>query len=386
MTLIIDRVQLILEVAELGDGTDFPSMKWSGYDFVRLGGVRNILLLKTLFTLTVAFAAILMASSAHAQNSQRSVVIGTMTTRPNALLVLNPPGSDQGFLLPQLRTRDRVSIRPSSPEEDGLLVFDSDEKEFYVWKGGRWNKGLGGSDQTLSFDPLTLKLTLSDGNTVDLSQLQEVPDQAEQTGKFLTTDGVALTWARPDIVNELPNQTGNVGKFLTTNGTTVSWAAVPGAASPTLQTYSVDPSDFLGAGNDKPDKDNSVMFEDNTTFITTARRDDGSMLIAPIHLPDGAIIQQVVVYYMDRDGQNLAVTLSRKPFMGSNDNITVTFNSSGNSPAIQSQTLTPTPGKEVIDNSLYTYRIIADLNPTGDSNHSTDATHRIYGVQIKYIK
>ena len=280
-----------------------------------------------------------------------------MTTRPNALLVLNPPGSDQGFLLPQLRTRDRVSIHPSSPEEDGLLVFDSDEKEFYVWKSGHWNKGLGDSDQVLSFDPVTNKLTLSDGNTVDLSQLQEIPDQAEQAGKFLTTDG-----------------------------TITSWASVPGAASPTVQYYSVDPSDFLGAGNDKPNKDNAVMFEDNTTFITTARKDDGSMLIAPIHLPDGATIQQVTVYYMDRDGQNLSVTLSRKPYAGSNDNVTNTWNSSGNSSTIQSQTLTPTGGKEVVNNSLYTYRVIADLNPTGDANHSTEATHRIYGVQIKYIK
>jgi hypothetical protein len=285
-------------------------------------------------SLAVVFAAAVVALPAYAQSSQRSVVIGEMTSRPNALLVLNPPGSNQGFLLPQLSTSSRLAMHPSSPNEDGLIVFDTNQKEFYYWKSGQWVKGLGVTES----------------------------------------------------ITELPNQAGNSGKFLTTNGSTVSWATVTGTITPALQSYSIDPSDFFGAGNDKPDKNNGIIFEDNTTFITVQRKDDGSLLIAPFHLPDGAAIQQILVYYMDREAQNLSVTVTRKTFTGGNDSITNTWTSSGSSSSIQTQTITPIAGKDVIDNSLYSYRVMIDLNPSGDANDDAAATHRVYGVQIKYIK
>jgi len=281
-----------------------------------------------------------------------------MTTRPNAVLVLNPPGANQGFLLPQLTTASRNAIHPSSPEEDGLLVFDINQKEFYYWKNSQWIKGLG-SDQSLSFDPDTRKLTLSDGNTIDLSHLEEIPDQTE-----------------------------NSGKFLTTNGTTTSWTTlIPGVATPTLQSYSIDPSDFSGLRtSSKKDKANALIFEDNTTFVTVFKQDEGSRVIAPIHLPDGATIQQIQFYYMDRDGQNLSLSIMRRPYMGNNENIITTWNSSGVSPAIQMSTHTPIAGREVIDNTAYSYRIVVDLDPSSDANDSNDATHRVYGLQVKYVR
>ena len=51
-----------------------------------------------------------------------------------------------------------------------------------------------------------------------------LPSQSGQSGKFLTTDGSALSW---DSVDALPSQTGQSGKFLTTNGTEASWADNP---------------------------------------------------------------------------------------------------------------------------------------------------------------
>lgn len=60
--------------------------------------------------------------------------------------------------------------------------------------------------------------TLPDSNgNVNLDTL---PSQTGQSGKFLTTDGTYASWA---TVDALPSQTGNSGKFLTTNGTTASW-------------------------------------------------------------------------------------------------------------------------------------------------------------------
>ena len=49
------------------------------------------------------------------------------------------------------------------------------------------------------------------------------PSQTGNTGKFLTTDGSATSWA---TVDALPSQTGNSGKYLTTDGSVASWATV----------------------------------------------------------------------------------------------------------------------------------------------------------------
>ena len=51
-----------------------------------------------------------------------------------------------------------------------------------------------------------------------------LPSQSGNSGKFLTTDGSALSWGEVDA---LPSQSGNSGKFLTTNGTEASWEMPP---------------------------------------------------------------------------------------------------------------------------------------------------------------
>jgi len=123
----------------------------------------------------------------------KSVVIGTTVNRPHALLILNPPDGNQGFLLPQISTANRILIQPTSPSEDGLVVFDITEKSFYFWKDSQWNKGLGGG--SLSYDPVTHILSQANGNTIDLSSLKEIPSITSQAGKYLTNDGTTLSWA-----------------------------------------------------------------------------------------------------------------------------------------------------------------------------------------------
>jgi hypothetical protein len=49
------------------------------------------------------------------------------------------------------------------------------------------------------------------------------PNQATNSGKYLTTNGTATSWA---TVDALPSQTGQSGNYLTTNGTAASWAAI----------------------------------------------------------------------------------------------------------------------------------------------------------------
>ena len=52
-----------------------------------------------------------------------------------------------------------------------------------------------------------------------------LPDQTNNSGKFLTTDGNGNTsWA---TVDALPSQSGNSGKYLKTNGSAASWENAP---------------------------------------------------------------------------------------------------------------------------------------------------------------
>lgn len=49
------------------------------------------------------------------------------------------------------------------------------------------------------------------------------PSQTSNSGKYLTTNGTATSWA---TVDALPSQSGQSGNYLTTNGTSASWAAI----------------------------------------------------------------------------------------------------------------------------------------------------------------
>lgn len=51
-----------------------------------------------------------------------------------------------------------------------------------------------------------------------------LPSQANNSGKYLTTNGSTTSWGNIDA---LPSQANNAGKFLTTDGTTASWSQDP---------------------------------------------------------------------------------------------------------------------------------------------------------------
>lgn len=73
--------------------------------------------------------------------------------------------------------------------------------------------------------------------------LESMPDQASNSGKFLKTDGSNLSWADSTGGDTLPDQALNSGKFLTTNGTTLSWGDVGSGSVPTQ----VDPQTLTDA-------------------------------------------------------------------------------------------------------------------------------------------
>ena len=58
---------------------------------------------------------------------------------------------------------------------------------------------------------------------ITTEKVSDFPDQFGNSGKFLRTNGSALSWGEVDF---FPDQAGNSGKFLTTNGTETSWSTV----------------------------------------------------------------------------------------------------------------------------------------------------------------
>ncbi|MEO6304826.1 MAG: hypothetical protein ABIP51_16820 [Bacteroidia bacterium] len=99
---------------------------------------------------------------------------------------------------------------------------------------------LGLPDQTNNAGKvLTTNGTVASWQTINLpSNNQLLPSQTGNNGKYLITNGTSASWSiitypLQDINLLLPSQTGNSGKFLITNGTNASWAVVPGLSDGT---------------------------------------------------------------------------------------------------------------------------------------------------------
>jgi hypothetical protein len=83
--------------------------------------------------------------------------------------------------------------------------------------------------------------------------------------------------------------------------------------------------------------------------------------LAPVHLPQGATINQIVLYYYDDDSVNdMTVSLSQYSNMGSNKVLMATVGSSG---ATTSNTYVTTASitSPIVDNSAYSYGLFLTL-------------------------
>jgi len=67
------------------------------------------------------------------------------------------------------------------------------------------------------------KFLTTNGSIASWANVDALPSQSGHSGKFLSTNGTTASWA---TVDALPSQSGNSGKYLTTDGTAASWAAL----------------------------------------------------------------------------------------------------------------------------------------------------------------
>jgi len=85
----------------------------------------------------------------HVYGQTGKVGIGTTSPHPSALLDLS--SSDKGLLVPRLSTAQRTAI---SAPATGLLVYDTDQNQFYYHNGTSWVQAIGPQGPTGPTGPL----------------------------------------------------------------------------------------------------------------------------------------------------------------------------------------------------------------------------------------
>lgn len=124
------------------------------------------------------------------------------------------------------------------------------------------------ADGTISATDTTYSaFTGADGTADGAVGLVPAPTATDNT-KYLKGDG---TWATVATGDPLPSQTGNSGKFLTTNGTAASWATV--SVAPTLTWYTS--ADWTLAA------DNKTLTVSDTTSANLVKVYKNGLLLQP---------------------------------------------------------------------------------------------------------
>ena len=98
--------------------------------------------------------------------AQTSLGVNTNSPNSNAVLHLVSPSGNQGLLIPTLSTSQRLGMDLGA-SDNGLMVYDLSETQFYFWNGSEWSTFVQSSDadpenelQSLLFN--SNQLTLSD--------------------------------------------------------------------------------------------------------------------------------------------------------------------------------------------------------------------------------
>ncbi len=150
-----------------------------------------------------AFVLVTLLVAIQASAQQHSAGINTNNPNPNAVLHIVSSNGNQGLLIPQIGTTQRLSIDISGVENNGLLVYDNDEGQFYYAHSGSWHTLTNDAD----FDPSNELQTISkSGNTLTLSGNNSSINIGEgtlSTGQFLEWDGTNWVPVFPPSAQQL---------------------------------------------------------------------------------------------------------------------------------------------------------------------------------------
>jgi hypothetical protein len=135
---------------------------------------------------------------------------------------------------------------------------------------------------------------LDANSQISLAQMAlAVPSQGGNSGKYLTTNGTATSWA---TVDALPSQSSNSGKILTTNGTAASWTATPSLTTLTT-SGDVTVGDDLYVGSGAAAFETSATLTDAAVVINT---DGGANSFAQVAFRNAEPTSSTdIIAYMD---------------------------------------------------------------------------------------
>ena len=313
--------------------------------------------------LSLLLTLLMITGGLYAQNG--SIGIGTETPNPNAVLDLVSPQNNQGLLVPRLTTAQRTDagfLSSLASTENSLLVYDTDENQFYYWLNDTWvSFSSGGFSPQLDFDDQTFILSIEQGNAVDLSALMGGND-SDSTNElqslsfsndtlFLSNGGGAIGIDTSSI-NEIQDLELN-GDILTitnnSSATPIDLSAYSGGGGGTdSQTLSFDAdtdSLFISNGNgiglgDWINENDS----DSTNELQTLNFDEGTNELS---ISDGNSIDltnwisendadstneiqdlQLIDDTLSITGNTSATEIDLTPYLDNTDNQTLNWNSS----------------------------------------------------------
>ena len=128
-----------------------------------------------------------------------------------------------------------ASSAPSSSLDEGDLYYNTSSNNLHFYNGSAWTQITTYTHPNHSGEVTSTAdgATVIAGNVVDEANLKVSNDPSN--GYFLSAQSGAtggMTWAEVDA---LPSQSGNSGKFLTSNGSAASWATLNTDANSTTK-------------------------------------------------------------------------------------------------------------------------------------------------------
>jgi hypothetical protein len=185
----------------------------------------------------------------------------------------------------------------------------------------------------------------------------------------------------------------NAGQVLWYNGSEGEWQPrSPGAIINEISTsyYSVDPLDFreLADPNIGVDLDNhnAIKFFDDEAPFVMLRNANIREVMAPIHLPHGATINNVKVYFRNSSSTFMSFILSRKELSSFSSSNEVMANIFHNTPSGDLEQTSTSIFFPEIDNQNYSYRLFVRFDDltTQDAPSLDQVEQRVYGAVIEY--
>ncbi len=171
--------------------------------------------MKILYSYHVAIVIIALVSNYLV--GQNTVGIGTKTPNKNAVLDLESPTKNQGFLVPRMTTSERVSASfitaLNNGDNNGLLVYDITDNRFYYWEVNKWVLGM-----RFEILPGTVVNGMLEDNILSTSKIQDgaITSIKVATGSLLNN---VLKNSSVQISNKITSITLDLGDTLELIGT-----------------------------------------------------------------------------------------------------------------------------------------------------------------------